>query len=60
MIQEHKGSNLPVISESIRKKNEVLDMIADIRKAKTELFWEPKWSLSEGIDDMINNNAQVH
>jgi len=35
------------------RQNEVMDTVADIRKIKTELKWEPKISITEGLKMMI-------
>ena len=36
-----------------KRKNEVLDTIADISKAKTLLNWEPKTNLREGFEEIL-------
>ena len=35
------------------RQNEVMDTVADIRKIKSELKWEPKISISDGLKMMI-------
>jgi nucleoside-diphosphate-sugar epimerase len=54
IIQKHEGTDLPVYSKSERRKNEIMNTIADIRNAKEQLSWEPQWTLSEGIKDMLS------
>jgi nucleoside-diphosphate-sugar epimerase len=56
LIQHSAGTNHPVYSESSRRKNEIMDTIADISHAKELLNWQPLWSLKDGIKQMINNN----
>lgn len=55
IIQYHSNKNLPVFSDSIRRKNEIMDTIADISKAKQQLNWEPIWSLTDGIKDLLDS-----
>ena len=54
IIQHTAGTSHPVYSQSSRRKNEIMDTIADISHAKKFLNWEPLWSLSEGIKDTLN------
>uniref|UniRef100_UPI0040473D8B NAD-dependent epimerase/dehydratase family protein n=1 Tax=Algoriphagus sp. TaxID=1872435 RepID=UPI0040473D8B len=55
VIQSCAGTNLPVFSESSRRKNEIMDTVADICHAKESLNWHPEWTLEEGIKRMIDN-----
>jgi len=41
------------ISRGIRRKNEIDDVVADISKIKKELNWAPRYSLRDGLKDMI-------
>jgi len=36
-----------------RRDNEIMNTVADIRKAKEKLDWEPKFNLEEGLANMI-------
>ncbi len=56
IIQETVGTSYPVYSESSRRKNEIMDTIANISHAKKSLNWEPKWTLIEGIKIILNKN----
>lgn len=49
IVQEVKGTDLPVISGGERRKDEVMDTVADIREAGRLLGWAPEVSLLEGI-----------
>ncbi|HEY4784736.1 MAG TPA: NAD(P)-dependent oxidoreductase [Bacteroidales bacterium] len=49
IIQEIKGTSLPVYSALERRRDEVMDTVADIRKAQTLLRWLPNTSLKNGI-----------
>jgi GDP-4-dehydro-6-deoxy-D-mannose reductase len=55
LIQHSAGTNHPVYSDSSRRKNEIMDTIADISFAKELLHWQPLWSIENGIKQMINN-----
>ena len=54
IIQYTAGTSHPVYSESSRRKNEIMDTIADISHAKKLLNWEPLWSLNDGIKETLN------
>ena len=60
-VQKVLGVKLKISSKNIERKNELLDVVADITKAKNLLNWEPKVSFDEGIRSMIlamqNNEA---
>jgi GDP-4-dehydro-6-deoxy-D-mannose reductase len=56
IIKKVSNSKLEVISTNERRKDEIEDTIADVRKAKLLLGWEPKTSLDEGISKIINSD----
>ncbi|MFC2002752.1 NAD-dependent epimerase/dehydratase family protein [Chloroflexota bacterium] len=41
-----------------RRKNEILDVIADISKAKQKLTWEPKVTIDKGLRNMVASMAK--
>jgi GDP-4-dehydro-6-deoxy-D-mannose reductase len=51
-IQQLWDVQLPVVSSEDRRKSEIMDTVADIRAARTELGWEPRYSLREGLADL--------
>jgi len=53
VIQRMTGSRKKVVSKNIRRKNEILDVVADIRKVKKELSWRPKTSFCDGIVNIL-------
>lgn len=53
VVQEILGTKKPVISEKRSRKNEINDVVADITRANTELNWHPRYSLYEGIKEII-------
>ena len=34
--------------------HEIFNTLADIKKAKKNLNWEPKWSLKQGLKNLIS------
>lgn len=57
IVQTHAGTNLPVQSDDVRRKNEVMDTVADVSRAKSKLGWEPQWTLSAGIKDILSRRS---
>jgi nucleoside-diphosphate-sugar epimerase len=51
-IQQLWGVQVPVVSSEERRKSEIMDTIADIQAARTELGWEPRYALRDGLADM--------
>lgn len=49
ILLEVSGEKKQIVSENIRRKNEIDDVFADIRLAKQELGWSPKTSIYEGL-----------
>ncbi len=58
IVQEVAGTHKPVISEEQERKNEVMNVIADITKAKKDLNWKPVFSFKDGISDILNHLNQ--
>ena len=51
-IQDVWGTNLPVHSDRARRKNEVMEAVADITRAKQQLGWTPRFTLRQGLEDL--------
>ncbi len=49
LISEAAGVEKPVRSRGRRRPEEVMDVVADIRRAQTELDWQPRVSLKDGL-----------
>lgn len=49
------GKEVKIKYKNDRRKNEVMDVVADIRKARANLGWEPKVSFEEGLRRCIEN-----
>jgi UDP-glucose 4-epimerase len=43
------GTNLPVTSEKVARKNEIPETLCSIDKAKADLGWEPQFNFEQGI-----------
>jgi nucleoside-diphosphate-sugar epimerase len=54
IIQKLNMSNKPIISTNERRRDEIMDTVADIQKAKNELGWEPEWTLHDGLSQLLN------
>lgn len=54
IIQEVAETNKPVVSEETTRKGEIEDVIADISKASSELNWHPRFSLHDGIRQIVS------
>lgn len=48
-----EGENIPLLNDNIRRQNEIMDTVADIRIAKKLLDWEPLISLESGLQRML-------
>ena len=46
-----------VIYRNNERKNEILETLADISKAKDGLKWVPKISFEEGLESMFPENS---
>ena len=55
IIQRIKGTSLIVQANGERRAGEIMDTIADIRKAKDMLGWAPKYSLRSGLEKMLES-----
>ena len=47
------GKEVKINYKNERRKNEIMDVVADIGKAKEKLGWEPKVSIDEGLSNII-------
>lgn len=52
-IQKVAGTRKEVRSKEMRRPNEVMDVVADISRAKTQLGWAPRHSFEDGIRKII-------
>ncbi|MCK4359519.1 MAG: GDP-mannose 4,6-dehydratase [Candidatus Cloacimonetes bacterium] len=56
LILDEFDNTIEVNFLNIERKNEALDTVADISKAKSLLGWEPKTSLRKGLKDLMRKN----
>jgi UDP-glucose 4-epimerase len=56
LILNVSGTKCSVVYKNERRKNEVMDTVADISKAKRLLKWQPSIALKDGLKIMIPNN----
>lgn len=47
----------PIRDAAQSRPNEVMDVVADINRAKDDLDWSPSWTLTAGLEDMIRQYA---
>ena len=53
VVQRVMGTDIPVLSDGERRKDEVMDTVADIEQARRHLGWAPEWTLEAGVRRMI-------
>jgi nucleoside-diphosphate-sugar epimerase len=51
-VQRTWGTTATVRSTNERRRDEIMDTVADIAAARRELGWEPTWSLARGLADI--------
>ena len=56
IIQKVLGTSLPVESKNERRSGEIMDTVADISMARQALGWEPRFSLHNGLVDMLGTS----
>jgi GDP-4-dehydro-6-deoxy-D-mannose reductase len=54
-IQAVAHTSKAVVCENDRRNHEIDDVVADIRKAVSELGWSPKYSFRQGIEEILNS-----
>lgn len=55
IVQNIVGTNKKVISEKNERRNEIMNVIADISKANNDLDWKPKFNFEDGIKEIIKD-----
>jgi nucleoside-diphosphate-sugar epimerase len=53
MINDAAGSRKPLRSTGEERPEEVLDVVADVSRAKRELAWEPRVDLADGLRETV-------
>lgn len=54
MVVKISGHNVEVNYRHQRRKNEIMDIVADITRAREKLAWEPKIGLEEGLARLLS------
>jgi nucleoside-diphosphate-sugar epimerase len=57
LVQDTWRSALPVRSRNVRRKDEIMDTVADVRAARELLGWQPKFTLAAGLRAMYAARA---
>lgn len=57
VIQNALHIDKPILCEEKIRKNEIMDVIADIGKAKSELGWNPQYSFERGIMKILESQS---
>ena len=52
-LQEVAGTSLPVVSAEVPRRQEILDVRADVDLAARTLGWVPRFDLAAGVKDML-------
>jgi UDP-glucose 4-epimerase len=53
-VVEAWGKEVNVSYQSNRRRNEIMDVVADITKARKELNWEPEIDIDQGIERVVH------
>jgi nucleoside-diphosphate-sugar epimerase len=59
IIMKTAGINKEIIESGITRPNEIMDVVADIRKIKNELNWHPKIKFEKGIEKCIKFHKKI-
>ena len=51
-IQQVWGTDVPVRSDGVRRKDEIMDTVADVSRAEQLLGWKPRFTLRQGLEDL--------
>ena len=54
-ISKILDKSIKLKSKNIIRKNEILDLFADIKKVSSAFNWQPKFSIYEGISDYLRD-----
>ena len=56
IIQKVAKTSKNIISEKIERQNEIMSVVADISKAKSDLKWEPKFTFQMGVMEILKDS----
>ena len=55
VIQNVVGIQKNIVCDKVVRRNELMDVVADISMARKELGWHPEYSFQAGIENIINS-----
>lgn len=59
LIFKLAGRRKPVESAGTTRKNEIMDTVADITRARRELNWEPRYDFAAGLADLLKSEGRI-
>jgi nucleoside-diphosphate-sugar epimerase len=59
IVNQLLGTTKPMVSKLEERRAEVMDVVADVTKARLELSWEPQVSLFEGLQETIASGNRI-
>lgn len=58
LIQEIAGTQKKIVCDQVIRTNELMDVVADISKAGSELGWRPEFTFRAGIEKIIRTERE--
>ncbi|MBU0629566.1 MAG: GDP-mannose 4,6-dehydratase [Candidatus Margulisbacteria bacterium] len=59
LIFKLSGRRKPIESAGTTRKNDIMDTVADISKAKNELGWQPRFDFAAGLTDLLRAEGRI-
>lgn len=59
IIKKVTKSNAKVISKEVYRQNEVMDVVADTRRAREKMGWAPNYTLEQGLHDIWSKRPHI-
>ena len=58
IVQDVAGTGKKIVCDQVIRTNELMDVVADISKAKAVLGWQPEYSFRGGIENIIHSERE--
>ncbi len=55
IVQKIAHTQKSIVSENCERKNEIMNVVADISRAENELGWKPEYSFEAGIKEILKD-----